>query len=551
MSDIINTSKTQSVEIDAQIYRINGEDIGTGILPKLVHRVKLHPTYDDKTGGVAQNQYFTLHNDAGRLLYTSKFVQDPQQFIVEEDDPPPPIPPIPPIPPVPPIPPPDGIPVPDDEEKDEEWHVFPIVIPSGPWGPRRPRRRVSSKPRTTVVRPKPKPEKEEEEDPEIRYIDGMYTNRAITKIPSSDQREWENMKVYSAALTFSGTAITSINLPWTRLTNGEGMFSKCSKLRAIHTRTRFPSLINGNQLFDSCGDLRGFFMDEGFSQFGNHFDFRNLKTAIRMFADCPNIPHVYLYLPKVTNTSSMFINDTSLTVVDIDYAGNAPANKKAVSMYEGCKNLMQLSPKAVFQNSLEDASYMFWNCTSLRQFPVSSMGMLKNGSGMFYNCTSLNSMNCSFPSLENASSMYQNSGVTSFNSNGYGKVTNGKQMFANCSLNNVDINFPALTNGQNMFRNCGITHINSINLPSLVNGAGLFGGCSLDKESALKVLGIASSVESITSYITMGVSSSLMEDAEFRAACHLPEEVPDTAATDGELGFLNEEHTKAIGIFWN
>ena len=35
MSDHINSSKIQSVDIEAQNYTINGEDIGKGILPKL------------------------------------------------------------------------------------------------------------------------------------------------------------------------------------------------------------------------------------------------------------------------------------------------------------------------------------------------------------------------------------------------------------------------------------------------------------------------------------------------------------------------------------
>lgn len=556
MSDHINTSKIQSVEINSQSYYIDGEDIGKGILPRLVHRVSLHPIYDEDTNTIVENQYFTLHNDAGDLMYASKFLQGDSSFqpivngsidIEDNEIYPKPYPPY-------PLPIPDGVPIPvPEEDDDDQWVVLPVVIPSGPYGPgpSRPRQNVTGRPKTSKVTPKPKPTpKSNNSKGVIRYIDGKYTNLALKKIPSQDQRDWDNMRVYSAQKTFEGTEITYINLPWSSLKRGYRMFYNCTKLRRINTNTRFPQLIDGAQMFEGCSSLLGFFMVEGSSMYGNHFDFRNLKTAARMFAGCTLLPQVYLYLPNVENTSAMFLNDTALTVVGIDYEGNSPKNKKAVSMYEGCKNLTTLSAKAVFQNSLEDASYMFWDCTSFSQFPVTQMGMLKYAPGMFYNCTSLKTIDCDFPSLENASSMYQGSGVTSFNPNGYAKVTNGKQMFANCTLDNVDINFPALTNGQNMFRNCGITHINSINLPSLENGAGMFAGCRLDRESALKVVGIASSVSSITNYITMGVNSSLMSDASFRAACNLPEQVPSYAATSGEMAYLDEAQTKAIGIFW-
>jgi hypothetical protein len=161
---------------------------------------------------IVENQYFTLHNDAGDLLYTSKFIQGDSTFQTvitppdekpeddpEEDEPggdepdDPPIPPGP-IPPRPwpprPWPIPDGIPVPvPDDEDEDEWVWLPVVIPSGPWGPSRPRGHRTGRPRTVRVNPKPKPEVEEDEedtDPYIRYIDGKYRNKAIESIPSKD-----------------------------------------------------------------------------------------------------------------------------------------------------------------------------------------------------------------------------------------------------------------------------------------------------------------------------------------------------------------------------
>jgi hypothetical protein len=43
-------------------------------------------------------------------------------------------------------------------------------------------------------------------------------------------------------------------------------------------------------MFENCKNLLGFIIPEGSSAYGEYkdrFDFSNLKTAVRMFADCP------------------------------------------------------------------------------------------------------------------------------------------------------------------------------------------------------------------------------------------------------------------------
>lgn len=585
MSDHINSSKIQSVNIEAQNYTISGEDIGKGILPKLVHRVSLHPMYDEETDSIVENQYFTLHNDAGDLLYTSKFIQgdstfqtvisspndntggggsgedDPEEDEPGEDGPIIPPGPVPPRPwPPDPWPIPDGVPVPTPDEDEDPWIWLPPVIPSGPWGPSRPRRRRSGTPRTTRVTPKTKPPVEEEdEDPYIRYIDGKYKNKAIEAIPSKDQRDWDNLKVYSAQMTFEGTHIKYNNHPWPYLKKGNRMFCNCSKLRQLLGKTRFMRLREADEMFENCKNFLGFIIPEGSSLYGEHgdrFDFSRLKTARRMFADCPKLTDVKFYLPRLENASSMFLNNTNLGVVDIDYEGNIPKCTIAVSMYEGTANLKHLKPKSVFQNSLITADYMFWQ-SAIQEMPVDVMPAIQSAKGMFYAC-GFTKLDCRFPSLKDATSMFQNSGMKEIDLSKYPNVEIGKQMFALCDLSEatISIDLEKLADGTNMFRNTELTKVTKFRAPSLQKAGGFFGGCKLDKESAMIVFdGTPDAVRDITKgseyYMNIGIAANLMGDSELRAHLHLPEEIPPTAAAEGEFAYLNDAKTRGVAIFWN
>ena len=590
MSDHINSSKIQSVDIEAQNYTINGEDIGKGILPKLVHRVSLHPVYDEETDSIVENQYFTLHNDAGDLLYTSKFIQGDSTFQTvvtpggntggggsgeggggsgedgpggdEPDDPPIP-PPVPPKPyPPRPRPIPDGIPVPvPDDEDEEEWVWLPVVIPSGPWGPSRPRRHRTGRPRTVRVNPKPKPEVEEEEDedPYIRYIDGKYRNKAIESIPSQSQRDWDNEKVFSAQMTFEGTHIKYNNHPWSELRKGNRMFCNCSRLRQMQGKTRFRKLVEADQMFENCPSFLGFIIPEGssaYGEYGDRLDLSKLKTAKRMFAECPQLTDVKLYLPRLENASAMFLNNKNLGVVDIDYKGNAPKCTTAVSMYEGTAFLKHLKPKSVFQNSLITADYMFWQ-SAIQEMPVDVMPAVTSAKGMFYAC-GFTKLECRFPSLKDATSMFQGSGMKEIDLSKYPNVEIGKQMFALCDLSEstISIDLEKLADGTNMFRNTELTKVTKFRAPSLQKAGGFFGGCKLDKESAMIVFdGTPDAVRDITKgseyYMNIGIAANLMGDSELRAHLHLPEEIPPTAASQGEFAYLNDAKTRGVAIFWN
>lgn len=581
MSDHINSSKIQSVDIEAQNYTISGEDIGKGILPKLVHRVSLHPVYDEETDSIVENQYFTLHNDAGNLLYISKFIQgdstfqtvitppekdDPGEDDPEEDEPgdDPPIPP--PVPPRPwppgPGPIPDGIPVPTPDDDEDEWVVLPVVIPSGPFGPSRPRGNRTGRPRTTRVNPKPKPPVEgddEDKDPYVRYIDGKYRNKAIESIPSKDQRDWDNNKVYSAQMTFEGTHLKYNNHPWSELRKGNRMFRNCSRLRQMQGKTRFRKLVEADQMFENCPSFLGFIIPEGssaYGEYGDRLDLSKLKTAKRMFANCPQLTDVKFYLPRLKNASAMFLNNKNLGVVDIDYKGNAPKCTTAVSMYEGTAFLKHLKPKSVFANSLITADYMFWQ-SAIQEMPVDGMPAVKSAKGMFYGC-GFTKLDCKFPSLKDATSMFQSSGMKEIDLSKYSNIEIGKQMFALCDLSEstISIELESLSDGTNMFRNTNLTRVTKFRVPSLQKAGGFFGGCKLDKESAMLVFdGTPTAVRDISKgpeyYMNIGISASLMSDSELRAHLHLPEEIPPTAASQGEFAYLNDAKTQGIAIFWN
>ena len=68
------------------------------------------------------------------------------------------------------------------------------------------------------------------------------------------------------------------------------MFANCRRLRHLQGKTRFMRLREADEMFENCERLLGFIIPEGSSLYGEHgdrFDFSRLKTAKRMFANCP------------------------------------------------------------------------------------------------------------------------------------------------------------------------------------------------------------------------------------------------------------------------
>lgn len=98
-------------------------------------------------------------------------------------------------------------------------------------------------------------------------------------------------------------------------------------------------------------------------------------------------------------------------------------------------------------HSLTTASSMFFGCTSLADFSVTSgeLPALTDGDSMFFNCESLSSL----PSVEMPKLQY------------------GSSMFRQTALTEIDgVSFPALTDGTSMFADDKeLTRVNELSCP--------------------------------------------------------------------------------------
>lgn len=536
MSDHIYTAKVESTDINTQKISINNVEIGTAILPKLVHRTTLHPVMGDD-GVMYENQYYTLHNDAGDKVYISEFIQDSTSETTKV---------------TPPVPPPDGV-SPIDPDDNAGWRYIGPIIPSNPGGGNGTIGRTTKRTRSTRNKKENKKSKQVQEERTI--INRAYYKTNLKKLPARDARDWSFLRVTDAEEAFMLTNLTQVKNPWPELVNGYRMYNSCTDLKKVHVHARFPKLEDGAGMFAGCTSLIRFAQDDGED---NIFQLPELRDGKQMFKECESLVQAYLYVPELVDATQMFMN-SGVQVVDLTYSGNISNCIDATSMYEGCHDLALIKTEGtLFRNSLKTAKYMFWDCTSLEALPADiTMSNLQEATGMCYNCSKLNNVSIACPSLTDATSMYQ--GCTSLNNiaikNKYDILQNGKQMFANCtSLNNIDVYFPELTSGVNMFRNCsGLTNLGEVNISKLTDGRAMFAGCKLNKDSVTKIINSLKQGAGIADAyygVVIGTDAQFKSDAAFRQQLGLPSEVPSTNEETSEIQCNDTSKKFTIAINW-
>lgn len=157
---------------------------------------------------------------------------------------------------------------------------------------------------------------------------------------------------------------------------------------------------------------------------------------------------------------------------------------EARDMFSGCSSLTKLNFPNGLAN-LRNASYMFYSCTSLKDFgfvlsnlegninPSTKYGdSYTGGQGMFRGCSSLKTLGTE----EN----YQDK---------FPKLSMGYEMFVDCiSLYEVNESFSNLVDGRHMFDRCyNLRTLKNINLENLELGDNMFWGCYIDIETIKRI----------------------------------------------------------------
>lgn len=290
-----------------------------------------------------------------------------------------------------------------------------------------------------------------------------------------DMTDWNTSNVTNMAELFRSTKIQSFNakqFSFINVTNTVNMFSNCKLLSSLANTesSYFNNTQNTYGMFEGCDKLTGIDV----SNLGRSMS--NSVNCANMFSECRTMstPAMYqLFMGNSLNCARMFYN---------------------------CQNMWTLRSGGIaitlsMANCL-DSSYMFYNCLKFQALPSSTSNLysVKNACSMFRECQILYTVGngigtnrLTFNSIEDASYMFFNChNLNSCNIGGNGSnLTNIASMYQNCFiLNNIPNIFgyymPNLSNGACAFCNCKnlkITGITNWNLPSLSNVYKMYDDC--------------------------------------------------------------------------
>ena len=434
--------------ITSNLY-IDGVEIGTAMLPKLVHRTSLSPIVVD--GEVEQRQFYTLHNDAGDCVFVSPALQErmnkkwtrPWRW---------------------------------NWRNSESWHLHPIIVPEGstygaiiPDG-------WTNLPDGTITHDKLI----------VDDISWWYaTNPRKTVIPPA-YAGYKAKNILKANHTWEKSGLTSYKMDLPNCISGTRMFAQSYNLVEFKAKD-FKSLQHAEGMFEECEYLE--------KLPSNNDVFDGVMYGAKMFMKT-KLSSFGLEMPNLVNGTSMFNYCTSLASCSTP---SFPELIEGSAMFYYCDGLKTISttfPK------LQVADSMYRGCTLLGGFTASDDAMssgtyafpaLINGRNMFRDCVNLNCSNLndsSFPVLEDGMAMFQGTPITSIPCK-FPALQNARQMFYKTPISghlelDMPRDFPNVSvNGHNggdyptayMFGSCPITSL-SFDVSSCDHGVSMFNSCT-------------------------------------------------------------------------
>lgn len=473
-----NTASLTAAEITTNKIYLEGEEIGDAMIPKLVKRASLTPIVED--GIVKENNYYTLHNDAGTCLYTSPFMRY--------------------------------------EENESISRLFPATNPKR-WywmtiGAGTSKRKGGKRKKENVKQYKLNIDHEYD-----AFVNPRY--KALHYVPKQSLRLWKAQTVESARYAFAETGLYYCATNFQKLTDAAGMFTNCEELEKF-TSKNFRSCTDARHMFRGCIKLEYLGID-------TETAFTNLENATEMFRGCAILPEAKLKMDKVETAEGMFRDCVMLASV----AGSSFQSVTDItSMFDGCVSLQTIDSTCL-GNSIKYGDYAFFSCQALTHSPLNEFALLESAKSMFYNSGLTGNLSIKCNELIDASSMFQScKSLTSITStNNFNKVNNGKQMFAQCTgLVSADVNFPKLENGTNMFRGCSnLAALSNVSFPKLKTGEGMFGACKLNAASAELIIdalkkteGMPAQYNGTTNGMVIGCDASLKTNSSWRTSIGLP-----------------------------
>ena len=199
--------------------------------------------------------------------------------------------------------------------------------------------------------------------------------------------------------------------------------------------------------------------------------------------------HVYaasgVYTVKIESKifGGLYFNNTGdrLKLIAINSAGMGIVSN-TTKMYYGCANLLSANIyNAILLNA--DASYMFFQCSSLTTVPLFDLSKVTNATYMFYQCSSLTTVPLfDLSKVTKATGMFAYcAALTTVPLFDLSNCTDTRSMFSVCSsLTTVPLfDLSSVTNTTNMFSYCAaLTTVPLLNLSKVTNAYAMFYQCT-------------------------------------------------------------------------
>ncbi len=285
------------------------------------------------------------------------------------------------------------------------------------------------------------------------------------------------------------SSLISVTIPDSVTSIGECAFDGCSSLTSITIPSSVTSI--GSSAFEDCSSLTSVTLSDGLTSIGKYAFYRcSSLTSITIPSSVTSIGNSAFY--GCISLDSITV-DSENTVYDSRNDCNAIIETATNTLIKGCKN-------AIIPSSVTSiGNYAFENCSSLTSITIPS-SETSIGNYAFYSCSSLTSITIpssvtsigdwAFSYCSSLTSITIPSSVTSI----------GSGVFSGCSsLTSIDIPTSVTSIGSSAFYGC--SSLTSITIPSSVTSIGeeAFYYCS-----SLTSITIPSSVTSIGDYAFYG-----------------------------------------------
>lgn len=296
-------------------------------------------------------------------------------------------------------------------------------------------------------------------------------------------------------------------------------------------------------------------------------NFKQLRDASNMFADCKNINDVILGdTRKLENATGMFAGCVSLGSIEGEFSNVS----KASGMFTTCSALTKFTASNGMPK-LKDATNMFYQCGALIEVDLGdSLEELEVADYMFLGTSISGEFNANMPKLKSAAGMFtrmkSTEKITAFSSE-LPRLEDGMTMFEQCTFSQLHKDLPSLTNGARMFRACAqmqsfvgdlsalqtgyqmfqncqsLTEIIT-NLNSLTNGYQMFTNCKLNTKSLIHIADTIKDVRGMEPTIDGSDHMVTYDDLCFSLDLGIANSEP----TQEEIELLNEIHDKGWDV---